>query len=159
MVPLTSNTQLGGTRHARLLGRRRLWLLVDLSVGLRRPVAHRDLPLPLARSPLVERWPWHHARRCRGAPRAVCARRDRHRRVPASPSGARWAVSSVLIAPTVSHGARHATPPGATPGGVFVFGGSAGARSGDSGLARPCTFPGVVAAENVRHVLEARTAQ
>src|SRR6202049_2085153 len=105
MLLLASNAHIGGTRHARILGRRRLRLLVDLSVGLRHPVAHRDRPLPLARSPVVERWPWHHARRRRGAPRAVRARRDRHRRVPASPSGARWAVSIVLIALAASHGA------------------------------------------------------
>src|SRR5580704_230854 len=96
MVALASNAHIGGTGNARILGRRRLRLLVDLSVGLRRTVAHRDRPLPLARSPLVERWPGHHAGRCGGAARAVRARRDRHRRIPASPSGARWTVSIVL---------------------------------------------------------------
>src|ERR1700688_1801521 len=98
MVPLASNTLIGGARHARILGRRRLRLLVDLSVGLWRPMADRDRPLPLARSPVVESRPWQHAGRRGSAARAVRARRDRHRRVSASPSGARWAVSIVLIA-------------------------------------------------------------
>jgi len=63
-------------------------------------------------SPVVERWPRHHAGRRRGAPRAVRARRDRHRRVSAAPSGARWAVSIVLIALAASRGALGHVPDG-----------------------------------------------
>src|SRR5579862_4506838 len=96
MVALASNAHIGGTGHARILGRRRLRLLVDLSAGLRRPLADRDRPLPLAGSPLVEGWPEHHAGRRSGAARAVRPRGDRHRRIPAAPSGARWTVSIVL---------------------------------------------------------------
>ena len=49
---------------------------------------------------VVGRWPqpWQHARRRHRATRAVRAGRDRYRRIPASPSGPRRAVSITLIA-------------------------------------------------------------
>src|ERR1019366_9278078 len=98
MVPLASNAQIGGTRHARILGRRRLRHLVDLSVGLRRPLAYRDRTRPVAGSVVVEERPQQHPRRRGGATRALRARRDRHRRISAPASRARGAMNTLLIA-------------------------------------------------------------